>query len=286
MDLEEKAETLSKYEMKKMETEKRVKRIHELIELVQKTSDELHEYQNELVDLLKVHIVMPSFRPRRERKGRSENDEDENSGKEDVKKSAATIFNKFFFAPPTPEEPLSVPVPVAITTETPSPVTPQTPSVKRRARAVSYDDLEKKSKVRMENFEIVDIFQLKNIDVDFVRECLEKCDITGDIKLFRQIFTKGIPKDQQIIRYLGGKNYQTKRNGLWIDDLNAGYIKHVLLKIFESSYISVNDLEHYGDNIDRFLMNQEHINSFTDDKYIEKLIAQITNIIDIKVGDK
>jgi hypothetical protein len=126
----------------------------------------------------------------------------------------------------------------------------------------------------LENFEITDIFQLKDIDIDFVRECLEKCDIAGDIKLFRRIFTKGIPKDHQLLRYLGGKNYQTKRNGLWIDDLNAGYIKHVIVKIFEQSYLSVNDLEHYGDNIDRFLMNQEHINSFNDDKYIEKMIIE------------
>jgi hypothetical protein len=294
--------TLTKYELKRLEAEKRVKRINELMELIQKINEEIHlkneevkVHQTELQELLKVQIALPPMRQKREKRVKevdSQEEEGTASGtrrrekvekeKEEEPKKQLGTFSKFFFTPPPPPPPIEVlPTP----SPSPSPFSPGgSGSGKRRARAVSYDEVDKK--VRLENFEITDIFQLKNIDVDFVRECLEKCDVTGDIKLFRRIFTKGIPKDQQLLRYLGGKNYQTKRNGLWIDDMNAGYIKHVLMKIFEQSYMYANDFEHYGENIDRFLMNQEHINSFNDDKYIEKLMAQITNIVDIKVGDK
>lgn len=286
---EKREEGLSKAELRKIEAEKRVKRIHELMELIEKSNEELQKYQSELMEVLKVHITIPQIRPRRERKAKDMDDSEKEDGGSGGGSSTGNVrrerepsiidkkpnsFNKFFFTPVVEEV-----KPIEVVTPTPTPLL-----AKRRARAVSYDETDKKS--RLENFEIVDIFQLKNVDVDFVRECLEKCDVTGDIKLFRRIFTTNIPKDKQILRFLGGKNYQTKRNGLWIDDLNASYMKHVIKKIFEQSYILVNDLEHYGENIDRFLMNQEHINSFNDDKYIEKLMAQITNIIDIKVGDK
>ncbi len=286
-------EVLSKAEARRLETERRIKRIHELLELIQKKSEEinsanqeLNTYQNELCELVKSQVSFPLIRQRRERRNKESEDEEKGggkggkSGKEEVggeKKSP--FFNKFFFVPPPPPVPPPVPEPVSHVSHvkelTPSPI-------KRRARAVSYDELDKEKKVKMENFEITDIFQLKSIDVDFVRECLEKCDISSDIKLFRRIFIRGIPKDQQLLRYLGGKNYQTKRNGLWIDDLNGSYIKHVLVKIYEQSYLQVNDLEHYGENMDRFLSNQEHIHEFGDDKYVEKLMNQITGIIDIK----
>ncbi len=298
----------SKAELKRIEAEKRIKRIHELFDLIEKDQEELKKFQNELeshqnelTELVKAQIAAGQVRQKRDRKAKDVDEECGNNSEKDAKegkerrererkerrekeekkeevveKKPPGAFSKFFFTPPPPPPPPVEPV-FAPSSATPSPI-------KRRARAVSYDEMDKKT--RLENFEIADIFQLKNIDVDLVRECLEKCDVTGDIKLFRRIFTTGIPKDKQLLRYLGGKNYQTKRNGLWIDDLNASYMKHVIKKIFEQSYTIVNDLEHYGENIDRFLMNQEHINSFNDDKYIEKLMGQITNIIDIKVGDK
>ena len=153
--------------------------------------------------------------------------------------------------------------------------------VRRRARAVSFDETQKKA--RMENFEICDIFELKGIEPEFVRECLEKCDVTGDVKLFRQLFIKNVPKEQQILRFVGNKNYQCRRNGLWIDDHNGNYVRHVIRKIFEKSYLAVNELDHYDGKVDQFFANSEHILEISSgDKYMDSLMSHINQIVDIK----
>jgi hypothetical protein len=282
---------LDKRELKKLETEKRVKRIHELMELIDKANEEIQIYQDELWDLLKTQIKLPN-KQKRERKARRNDDdekgedetENENNKKKEKEKKEKDISKKIspfdrFFKPIVPESNVEnqddVKEPIILT---------KVDSLKKqRARAVSYDEIDKNiKKKRIEHFEVVDIYQIEGIEPEFVRECLEKCDITGDIRLFRKLFIKNIPKDQQIVRYLGGKNYEVKRNDLWIDDLNGNYIKNVLAKIFEKSYIIVNELEHYNGNIDQFLINQDHITQFDDDKYMEKLMGQISTIIDIK----
>ena len=51
---------LSKSELKRIETEKRVKRIHELMELIDKANEEIQFYQDELWDLLKTQIKLPN----------------------------------------------------------------------------------------------------------------------------------------------------------------------------------------------------------------------------------
>lgn len=292
-EIEQDKNNLSKSELKRIETEKRMKRIHELMELIDKANEEIQVYQEELWDLLKTQIKLPN-KQKRERKVKVEkHDEeedaltsDENNGKKKEKKEKEIkdISKKIspfdrFFKPHVNEEDKDdkeVSDPIVLT---------KVDSIirKQRARAVSYDDIDKNiKKKKIEHFEVTDIFQLEGIEPEFVRECLEKCDITGDIRLFRRLFIKNISKDQQIVRFLGGKNYQVKRNDLWIEDLNGIYIKTVLAKIFEKSYIVVNELEHYTGNIDQFLINQDHITQFDDDKYMEKLMGQISTIIDIK----
>ena len=285
--------TISKSELKRIETEKRVKRTHELMELIDKANEEIQFYQDELWDLLKLQIKLPN-KQKRERKVRThdsnevgDNEMGENDGeavennnkKKREQKDISKKISPFdrFFKPVIKEVDEFKEISENITLI-------KVDSIKKqRARAVSYDDSDKSiKKKKIEHFEVTDIFQIEYIEPEFVRECLEKCDITGDIKLFRKLFIKNIPKDQHIVRYLGGKNYEVKRNNLWIDDLNGNYIKNVLSKIFEKSYIVVNELEHYNGNIDQFLINQDHITQFDDDKYMEKLMSQITSIIDIK----
>lgn len=287
VDQESDKNNLSKSELKRLENERRVKRIHELMEMIDKANEEMQNYQDELWDLLKTQIKLPN-KQKRERKIRIEDEEEVGTGDEGKKekkekrekeKEPKDISKKIspfdrFFKPQVVEEEQEVPEAIVLT---------KVDSIKKqRARAVSYDDVDKNvKKKKIEHFEVTDIFQIEGIEPEFIRECLEKCDITGDIRLFRRLFIKNIPKDQQIVRYLGNKNYQVKRNDLWIED-NGNYIKGVLSKIFEKSYIVVNELEHYTGNIDQFLINQDHITQFDDDKYLEKLIGQISTIIDIK----
>jgi hypothetical protein len=277
---EEAQNNLSKSELKRLETEKRVKRTHELMELIDKANEEIQIYQDELWELLKIQIKLPNKQKRERKVKNDEESSDENKKKKDKEvKDIPKKLSPFdrFFKPPN------------VTKENDENIDSIIPLIKidsikkQRARAVSYDDLDKSiKKKKIEHFEVIDIFQIEGIEPEFVRECLEKCDITGDIRLFRKLFVKNIPKDQQIVRYLGGKNYEVKRNDLWIDDLNGNYIKNVLAKIFEKSYIVVNELQHYNGNIDQFLINQDHITQFDDDKYMEKFMSQISNIIDIK----
>jgi hypothetical protein len=268
-DNEENKNNLSKTEIKKIETEKRIKRIHELMQLIDKANEEIHIYQDELWDLLKTQIKLPN---KRERKIKDKNEKDKNENNNNNNENNIEKVEK----KPSPFDRFFKPV---IKNNEPSPIIQKKP----RPRAISFDDNTKKD--RIDNFEYIDIFQINGIEPEFVRECLEKSDINGDLKLFRRIFIKNIPKDQQLLRYTGGKNYMTKRNDMWIDDLNANYIKHVLCKIYQNSYMSVNDLEHYNGNIDQFLINQDHISLFDDDKYIEKLLTSVTSIIDIKNFD-
>lgn len=275
---------LSKSELKKLENEKRIKRIHELMELIDKANEEIENYQDELWDLLKTQIKLPN-KQKRERKARVERNDDEEEAcdetgrkkdKKDVKDISKKIspFDRFFkpYVNENVDKEITDPI-----------VLIKVDSIKKqRPRAVSYDDTDKNiKKKKIDHFEVTDIFQIEGIEHEFVRECLEKCDIVGDMRLFRRIFIKNIPKDQQIVRYLGGKNYQVKRNDLWIED-NGNYIKGVLSKIYEKSYIIVNELDNYSGNIDQFLINQDHITQFDDDKYMEKLLSQISTIIDIK----
>jgi hypothetical protein len=65
------------------------------------------------------------------------------------------------------------------------------------------------------------------------------------------------------------------------DDTNGEYIVSTVLKNIELCYMKVNNMDNYGDDIDQFLKNQEHINRLHDIKYKEKIMALIISNIDI-----
>ncbi len=320
---ESSAANLTKAETKRLESEKRVKRIHELMVLIEKLNEDIDAYHSELWELLRQQVVLLPVRQRRERKpkeiaaegGSGSGEEGEDgmgqveaaNGEKRVKSrlpppqpippERAAMLEKFFRSKPDEAAaaatakkddfaqfglsyaniPGNVPAEVAAKAEGGA----GTGKRRARARAVSFDETQKKA--RMENFEICDIFELKGIEPEFVRECLEKCDVTGDVKLFRQIFIKNVPKEQQILRFVGNKNYQCRRNGLWIDDHNGNYVRHVIRKIFENSYMAVNDLDHYDGKVDQFFANSEHILAISsEDKYMENLMSHINQLVDIK----
>ncbi len=303
------ATNLSKAEAKRVETEKRVKRIHELMVMIEKLNEDLDAYHSELWELLRQQVVLLPVRQRRERKpkeigsGTYASGDDGEGGPEGgapppppIPPERAAMLEKFFRSKPAEPEKkkddfalfglsyVNPPEEVAAVTATAAAEGTKSASQQKRrarARAVSFDETPKKS--RIENFEICDIFELKGVEPEFVRECLEKCDVTGDVKLFRQIFIKNVPKEQQILRFVGNKNYQCRRNGLWIDDHNGNYVRHVIRKIFEQSYMSVNDLEHYQGKVDQFFANSEHILEISSgDKYMDAFLGHINQIVDIK----
>ena len=316
---ESSAANLTKAEAKRLDAEKRVKRIHELMVLIEKLNEDIDAYHSELWELLRQQVVLLPVRQRRERKPReiatgsyaSGDDGDGTGGGEGggggggrhhvmppIPPERAAMLERFFRS--KPEEAGAAAVKkdefahfgltyANVPGNTPEEVAAKAAAggggagkpVRRRARAVSFDEIQKKG--RMENFEICDIFELKGIEPEFVRECLEKCDVTGDVKLFRQLFTKNVPKEQQILRFVGNKNYQCRRNGLWIDDHNGNYVRHVIRKIFEKSYLAVNELDHYEGKVDQFFANSEHILEISSgDKYMDNLMSHVNQIVDIK----
>jgi hypothetical protein len=332
------AANLTKAEAKRLESEKRVKRIHELMVLIEKLNEDIDAYHSELWELLRQQVVLLPLRQRRERKpkeiagaagsGSGEEGDDGHveaatggmghveaaNGEKRVRSrhpppqpippERAAMLEKFFRSKPDEATAAStakkdefaqfglsyanIPgnVPGNSTIESTKKAEGGTGAGaggkrRARARAVSFDETQKKAKI--ENFEICDIFELKGVEPEFVRECLEKCDVTGDVRLFRQIFIKNVPKEQQILRFVGSKNYQCRRNGLWIDDHNGNYVRHVIRKIFENSYMMVNDLEHYDGRVDQFFTNSEHILAISsEDKYMDNLMNHINQLVDIK----
>ena len=320
---ESSAANLTKAETKRLESEKRVKRIHELMVLIEKLNEDIDAYHSELWELLRQQVVLLPVRQRRERKPReiatgsyASGDDGDGTGTggeggggggggrhvmPPIPPERAAMLEKFFRS--KPEEvaaaaavkkdefaqfgltyvnlPGNTPEEVAARAAAAEGGGGKPVSRRARARAVSFDETQKKP--RMENFEICDIFELKGIEQEFVRECLEKCDVTGDVKLFRQLFIKNVPKEQQILRFVGNKNYQCRRNGLWIDDHNGNYVRHVIRKICEKSYLAVNELDHYEGKVDQFFANSEHILEISSgDKYMESLMSHINQIVDIK----
>ena len=65
------------------------------------------------------------------------------------------------------------------------------------------------------------------------------------------------------------------------DDKNGKYIKETLIKNITMCYMKVNKLENYDADMEQFLKNQEHINNISEQKYMDKFLQKIVNIVDI-----
>lgn len=119
------------------------------------------------------------------------------------------------------------------------------------------------------------------IDKEYIKKCLNMTSINGDIKMFTKMYTDNIPKEYYPIRHIK-KKFQYWNNGHMVDDnTNGEYIKNVILKNIEQCYLSVNVFNNCDDDIDDFLKNQEHINKMMEQKYKDKFLTKIIQIIDI-----
>jgi hypothetical protein len=105
--------------------------------------------------------------------------------------------------------------------------------------------------------------------------------INGDIQLFKKMYIENISKEYIPIRHIKKKFQYWINDHMKDDDTNGEYIINVILKNIELCYMKINNTDNYGDNIDQFLKNQEHINKLNDNKYKEKIMSQIIKLIDI-----
>lgn len=126
--------------------------------------------------------------------------------------------------------------------------------------------------IKNEYFEVDDIF---------IKKCLNMMNVHGEIKLFRKIYIDDVQKEYYPIRHIK-KKIQYWNNGHMVDDDSSGnYVKNTILKNIEECYLRVNIYDNYSNNIDQFLKNQEHIKKLSEQKYKDKFLLKIIEIISI-----
>tara|TARA_B100001769_G_C21835225_1_gene453436 strand:- start:185 stop:685 length:501 start_codon:yes stop_codon:yes gene_type:complete len=128
-----------------------------------------------------------------------------------------------------------------------------------------------------------DIGELKKVktelDDNIIKKSLESNSLTGDFEIIRKVYFD-VPKESFPIRHIDKKKYKYWLNNKWNIDIDAVYIKDVLLCILNSCYLRFNKYDRYKDNIDTYIKNQEYISTIsTDDKYKIRLLNHVKNYI-------
>ena len=127
----------------------------------------------------------------------------------------------------------------------------------------------------------VETFLNLNINKDFIKECLNMSNINGDIKLFKKIYIDNILKEYYPIRHIKKKLQYWLDNHMNDDDTNGTYIKNIIFKNMETCYLKINIFDEHCENTEQFLKNQEHINKLSEQKYKDKFLTKIIQIITI-----
>ena len=125
--------------------------------------------------------------------------------------------------------------------------------------------------------------KVKHFDIDekIIKKYLNMNSTNGDIQLFKKMYIENVAKEYIPIRHIKKKFQYWISDHMQDDDTNGEYIVSTVLKNIELCYMKVNNMDNYGDDIDQFLKNQEHINRLHDIKYKEKIISLIISNIDI-----
>ena len=103
----------------------------------------------------------------------------------------------------------------------------------------------------------------------------------NDLKIFKKIYIDNIPCGYYSIRNIK-KKYQYWLNGTMNNDDDHGtYIKDTISSNIYNCYLKINNYDNYAEDIDQFVKNQEYILNLNEQKYKDKLFAQIIKIIQI-----
>ena len=120
-----------------------------------------------------------------------------------------------------------------------------------------------------------------NLDINFVKKCLESHNLNSDLKIFKKIYIDEIPKSYYPIRHMKGNYSYWLNNKMNIDDENGNYIKETIITNISNIYLNVNSYENYINDNDLFIKNQEYIVNMSKSKYKDKLFKNILKIIDL-----
>ena len=125
--------------------------------------------------------------------------------------------------------------------------------------------------------------KVKHFDIDekIIKKYLNMNSTNGDIQLFKKMYIENVAKEYIPIRHIKKKFQYWISDHMQDDDTGGEYIVSTVLKNIELCYMKINNMDNYGDDIDQFLKNQEHINRLHDVKYKEKIMALIISNVDI-----
>ena len=120
-----------------------------------------------------------------------------------------------------------------------------------------------------------------DLDFNFVQKSLHGQSMQNDLKIFKKLYIDNIPCGYYSIRNIK-KKYQYWLNGTMNnDDDNGSYIKDTISTNIYNCYLKINNYDNYAEDIDQFVKNQEYILNLNEQKYKDKLFAQIIKIIQI-----
>ncbi len=125
--------------------------------------------------------------------------------------------------------------------------------------------------VKIETFEL---------DETFIRKCMETNHLSGDVKMFQKMYLENVSKEFFPIRHIK-KTYQYWLNGHMNDDIGGSYIKNTVARNIEILYMKINTMDYYEGQIELFMNNQDHIGKLSDEKYKDKLLAKICQLVSI-----
>jgi hypothetical protein len=125
--------------------------------------------------------------------------------------------------------------------------------------------------------------KVKHFDIEekIIKKYLNMNSTNGDIQLFKKMYIENVAKEYIPIRHIKKKFQYWINDHMQDDDTGGEYIVSTVLKNIELCYMKINNMDNYGDDIDQFLKNQEHINRLHDIKYKEKIMALIISNVDI-----
>jgi len=117
------------------------------------------------------------------------------------------------------------------------------------------------------------------LDNSFIKKCLESHTINADLKIFKKIYIEEIPNSCYSIRTIKGNYQYWLNNKMNDDDENGTYIKDIIIHNISNAYLEANNFDHYLQDNDLFIKNQEYILDMNKQKYKDKLFNNILKII-------
>ena len=120
-----------------------------------------------------------------------------------------------------------------------------------------------------------------DLNEQFIKDCLSNASLNDDIKMFKKMYIDNVSKEHYPIRHMKKKLQYWYDGHMMDDDTNGTYIKNTILKNIEECYFKINQCNNYTNDIEQFLKNQEHINKLSEQKYKDKFLQKIIQIISI-----